>query len=172
MTEENNINSHPNECQFIFVRTQLQTDQIHNHARLEPHRQIMCAQAVPQKYKKETSQRCMDLPVRLPGVNMPKSRFIKAKVHDQSHDAACSAADTDRKTRVQILKQNMQQHDDGKDTAVASDIKAKLIALGRELARGTLLPIIRDLCVQRLSKIERYPMPGPVEPVDDGVNPL
>ena len=94
---------------------------------------------------------------------------IDNQSYDQSHDAACSAADTDRKTRVQILKQNMQQHDDGKDTSVASDTKAKLSALGQELVRSTLLPIIRDLCVQRLSRMERYPMPGPAEPVDDGV---
>ena len=54
-----------------------QGDQSLNRVRLEPHRQIMCAQAVPQKYKKklETNQRCMDLPQRLPNVNMPKSRF-------------------------------------------------------------------------------------------------
>ena len=43
----------------------------------------------------------------------------------------------------------------------------RLKALGKSLALNTLLPILRAICLERMPKLERYPMDGPAEPVTD-----
>ena len=72
---------------------------------------------------------------------------IDVEKYNTSHHASCSFSHADKKSKqLTIVKGHEQRSDDGGDLTVASDTKAKLRALGQELVKSTLLPIIRDLC--------------------------
>ena len=54
----------------------------------------------------------------------------------------------------------------------ANYARTKPKALGKALATDTLLPIIRDICLTRMSRFEPFPMDGPAEPVYDNPREL
>ena len=82
--------------------------------------------------------------------------------NNMTHIDGCSSLQTPTaKARSIAIKMDVAS-----SSASADDTQTKLRALGRVLARDTVMPVIRDLITSRLSRFDRYPDTGPAEPVN------